>query len=275
METQLRKLQLTQLEILKKIDVICGENNIRYSLYAGTLLGAVRHGGFIPWDDDLDICMPRTDYNRFLEVWSRIQPEGYVLQTKENTPSCSPSFAKVRKDGTTFWQSGEKPGIYHMGIFVDIFPIDRIPNGTIKRIIFYWRWMKYQLYTREYIPAKSSVIVRLVSTIMLRFTSHEERMRYREHLISKLTCYNDDTRLKTVGIETVKSLRVQYPSDMFDRYTKIKFEDSEFMCMDNWNSCLQYMYGDYMELPAEEDRVQKHQPIIVDFEHNYEELEGL
>lgn len=272
METQLRKLQLVQLEILKKIDAICVENNIQYSLYAGTLLGAVRHGGFIPWDDDLDICMPRVEYNHFLDVWSRIQPKGYILQAKENTPSCSPSFIKIRKDHTTFWQSGEKPGKYHMGIFVDIFPIDRIPNGPIERIVFYWRWMKYQLYTREYIPEKSNVIVRLVSAMMLRFTSHEERMRYRERLICKLTHFNNDTRLKMVGIETMESLHVQYPSNMFDRYTKIKFEDAEFMCVENWNLCLQYEYGDYMELPAEEDRVQKHRPILIDFEHNYEEL---
>ena len=102
MEQQLRRLQLTQLEILKVIDKICREHDIPYSLYAGTLLGAVRHQGFIPWDDDLDVCMSRANYNRFLEVWEQVQPEGYLLQNKENAPEFPQSFSKIRKLDTTF-----------------------------------------------------------------------------------------------------------------------------------------------------------------------------
>ena len=97
-DSKLRRLQLTQLEILKVFDKICMDHGLRYSLYAGSLLGAVRHQGFIPWDDDLDVCMARADYDRFMEIWEAVKPEGYILQNKENTPGFTQSFSKIRKD---------------------------------------------------------------------------------------------------------------------------------------------------------------------------------
>ena len=104
MDNTLRQLQLTQLSILKVIDKLCRKWEIRYSLYAGTLLGAVRHSGFIPWDDDLDICMAREEYDRFLAAWEKEPPEGYLLQNKKNTPAFTQSFTKIRKDHTAFLQ---------------------------------------------------------------------------------------------------------------------------------------------------------------------------
>ena len=85
MDEKLKQLQATMLEMLKLVDKICRENDIKYSLCSGTLLGAVRHKGFIPWDDDLDIRMTRDNYDKFLAVWDEIKPEGYALQNKENT----------------------------------------------------------------------------------------------------------------------------------------------------------------------------------------------
>jgi len=113
MEDVLRKLQLTQLEILKVFDRFCREHDLKYSLYAGSLLGAVRHQGFIPWDDDLDVCMPRADYDRFIQCWTEKPVEGYVLQNKENSRYFVQSFTKLRKDHTTFLQNkreGERHG---------------------------------------------------------------------------------------------------------------------------------------------------------------------
>ena len=136
MDDVLRTLQLTQLEILKVFDAFCREHDLKYSLYAGSLLGAVRHQGFIPWDDDLDVCMDRGDYDRFPELWQQNPVEGYVLQNKENSKYFDQSFTKLRKDHTTFLQDEWEIGNHHTGIFLDVFPIDRIPNGKRNRAVF-------------------------------------------------------------------------------------------------------------------------------------------
>lgn len=266
MQTQLRKLQLTQLEILRVIDGICRENGIPYSLYAGTLLGAVRHQGFIPWDDDLDICMSRANYNHFLEVWEQEQPEGYLLQNKENSPEFSQSFSKIRKLNTTYQMKVDLGRDYYQGIFVDIFPIDRFPAGKLQQKLFKLDCMLYQLYTREFVPPKSSGAVKLISRMLLAVTPKGSRMAVREKLLNRITRYSDDRSLPTIAIETMTTLGTLYPADMLDNYVRLPFEDGEFQCFADWDENLKRKFGDYMQLPPEEERTWRHPPVRMDFE---------
>ena len=269
---ELRRLQLTELEILNVIDSICRKNDIEYSLYAGTLLGAVRHKGFIPWDDDLDICMSRENYNRFIQAWNNDPVDGYLLQNKDNSPRFTQSFSKIRKDGTTFFQDGEIPYDYHMGIFVDIFPIDRIPNGKFKRNLFVWRCMKYQLYTREYAPTQNGTIIKMISKLILLPTSTQSRKRKREKLLKKITENDKNKNLSAVGIELFSTIKSPLPADLLDAYIGMEFEGCKFKCVKKWDEYLTVKYGKYMDLPPKEDRVWKHLPLIIDFEHNFEDL---
>ena len=268
----LRKMQLTMLDILKYIDRFCRDNHIRYSLSGGTLLGAVRHDGFIPWDDDLDICMLRSEYDRFIELWKNSEHGEYLIQTKESAPKYTQSFAKIRKDHTTFYQKGEIPGDYHMGVFVDIFPIDRIPDGFIKKFIFYWQVIRYQIYVREFIPPNTNFVVKGALKIVYSITSPEIRKTRRKKLLERITKNNSDTSLRLVGIDTLSTMKKSFSADLLDSYTKIKFEDERFPCFSNWNEYLTKFYGDYMTLPPKEQRTWYHHPVILDFEHNYEEL---
>lgn len=274
MDDTLRKLQLTELEILKVIDKFCQDNGIRYSLTGGSLLGAVRHKGFIPWDDDLDICMPREDYDRFVSLWESNPPSGYVLMNKETFPEFDQSFTKIRKDHTAFVQAGETDVGYHTGIFVDVFPIDRIPSGKFKRLLFIFRVMVYQLFTREFIPPKGSLTEKLVSRILLACTPKRWREGIRRRLLKKIIRFNSDKSLSRVGIHTVRWLRLPYPADVFEKLTRLKFEDREFMCFSDWDRILTIHYGDYMSLPPESAREGKHHAVVIDFEHNYDEIKG-
>lgn len=269
---KLRKLQLTQLEILKMIDGFCRENNIKYSLYAGTLLGAVRHKGFIPWDDDLDICMSRKEYDRFIRKWLHCGPKGYLLQNKETDPQFTQSFTKIRKDYTTFLQNVDGNRKYHTGIFVDVFPIDRMPNDGFKKKIFDLRCMLYQLYTREFVPPKSNGYVKFLSGLFLKIIPPEKRKTCRKRLLHQITKNNDDHSLNTAAIETLASLKIRFPKDMLDEYTYLQFEDAEYMCFKKWDEHLKCKFGDYMKLPPKEERIWKHHPIMLDFDRNYEEL---
>lgn len=268
----LRQLQLTMLETLKVFDAFCRKHDIKYSLYAGSLLGAVRHKGFIPWDDDLDVCMSRSEYERFITLWEQSHPDGFLLQNKENTPAYWQSFSKIRKDHTTFLQEQREAGKYHTGIFLDIFPLDRIPKSKIKRAVYIWHCMKYQLLTKEFAPPKAGIIVRLGSFVILACTPKRHRERARQRILKTITRYNGQHDLEVVAVETLLSLRKPFAPDMLNAYVELPFEDSSFMCFADWDDHLRRKFGNYMQLPPEEERTWRHHPIIIDFEHNYEEL---
>ena len=272
MEEKLRPLQLTMLEILKVFDKFCREHDLKYSLYAGSLLGAVRHKGFIPWDDDLDVCMERSEYDRFVALWEQLPPEGYILQNKENTPAYWQSFSKIRKDHTTFLQEEREVGKYHTGIFLDIFPLDRIPDDKLNRAFYKWHCMKYQLLTREFVPPKAGTLVRLGSSVILACIPKSCREKVRQNTLKKVSRYNSQRDLEVAAIETMASLRKPFAPDMLDAYIYLPFEDGEFMCFAGWDDHLRRKFGDYMQLPPVEERAWRHHPIVIDFEHNYEEL---
>lgn len=273
MDTQLRRLQLVQLEILKVIDKLCREHGIAYSLYAGTLLGAVRHKGFIPWDDDLDICMSRAEYEHFLKVWEAEKPQGYLLQNKENTQVFTQSFSKVRKEHTCFLQYDWERGRYHTGIFVDVFPIDRLPSEPLEKRLFQWNCLKYLLFTREFVPPKGSFLQKTVSGSLLAVVPRKRRAGYRERLLKRIKRYNDRNDLPCVGTETLREVGRNLPVDFMSRFVDLPFEDGSFMCSAVWEQYLTAKFGNYMQLPPESERAWKHHPIILNFERDYEEIQ--
>lgn len=261
----LRKLQLTELSILVDVAKFCDEHHIRYSLYGGTLLGAVRHQGFIPWDDDLDICMPREDYDRFIALWQQNAPEGYIIQNKEIAPAFGLAFTKMRKDHTALL-SGPSNGLgLHQGIFIDIFPFDRIPNGLLRRAVFIFQCVRYLLYTKESLPVKGSILVKLACRVFLFLVPKGRRPAARARLLRKITRSNDDPTANRICIAFVTSMRKILPPDLFDKFVKLPFEGEMFACVADYDEYLTKMYGDYMQLPPEEERVCPHSPKLIQF----------
>ena len=154
---------------------------------------------------------------------------------------------------------------------MDVFPIDRMPKGKIARMLFQWDCMRYLLLTREFIPQKEKLIVKLISRLFLWISPKKYRKAVRTRLLKQITRENNPDA-NMVAIETLKTSRTILPPHMMDSFIAIPFETRSFSCIANWEEYLRIKYDDYMTMPPESERSWTHHPIILDFEHNLEEL---
>ena len=271
-EGLITEVWLHEQEILNVIHKICVENNLKYSLFFGTLLGAVRHGGFIPWDDDIDIIMPRDDYEKLISIWSDVAPKGYLLQNKRTDSDFTQNFTKIRKDHTTYIQDEvEKTKKYHTGIFVDIFPVDRVAPKGVKRKVQYIASAFNLLTARGHVSGNKGIIG-VVEKMVLSLPLNLQLKIYHttERYISKYKCKID---AEWYSSDTIEDCKKYFPSDMFENITMIQFNEGEYCCAKDADVILTKTYGDYKQLPPVEERVWTHHPIIVDFEYNYNEVQ--
>ena len=256
----LRMAQLTQLEILKKFRDVCDAHGIRYILGDGTLLGAIRHSGFIPWDDDIDVNMPREDYERFLKYANELG-ENVYLQTWKNDKEFALPFAKVRMKGTVY-QEENSPGLRNNGIYIDIFPCDRFGKlGGYNR---------YRFKILEFIKL---VMIKRSKAYRLLLTKRN-RIRDICIFIAKLIPRSWMIALYELIVKSENKLKSNYKyfenggassigswvidAECFERTILHKFEDDEFAVPENYDLYLSKVYGDYMKLPPEDKRDNRH-----------------
>lgn len=268
----LQQVWKVEQEILDVIHDVCKRYNLKYSLVFGTLIGAVRHGGFIPWDDDIDIIMPREDYERLLSIWDNEAPKGYVLQNKRIVSDFTQNFTKIVKDNTTFLQDEDaKTRSFHKGIFVDIFPADRVAPKEFGRKMQYIASALNLLCARGYTSGNKGIIGAVEKLVlMLPLKSQIAIYNKTEKFISK---WNNSIDCEWYSPNTIDVCKRYFDADIFENMTTIDFNGSKYCCVKDYDRLLTKIYGDYMQLPPIEDRVWKHHPMLIDFEHNYTELE--
>lgn len=266
------RLWAVEQDILDEIHTVCMENGLRYSLAYGTLLGAVRHKGFIPWDDDVDVMMPREDYDRFIETWNPQEHPEYILQTEDCSPDYNNNFAKLRKDHTTFLQySAQAKRQFHKGIYVDIFPVDRKAPDGLSLKLQYALFALNLLFNRGY-PSGKKGVFGLGEKALLGLTPKKYYRGISERVGKFSRRWNDKKELMLVAPNTIEWCRKYYPSDMFEHLRLIDFQGKQYCAVSDYDTVLRTDYGDYMQLPPEEERVWKHHPVLIDFERNIEEI---
>lgn len=257
----IRVLQMVCLDILKEIDRVCAKHKILYWLDGGSMLGAVRHHGFIPWDDDLDIQMFRDDYNRFLQIAPQELGENYFLQTEKTDPDYPLFFAKVRKNNTFLDEQQLDQFKIHKGIFVDIFPIDRMPMGNLKiKQHRLYLWFLFRLYFqtgKRTIPV-SSVLSRPIISFCLRHI-RLNKAKLRNYINKIYTKYNLREQYRYTSSWTMSQKKNWlYKKEWHESFKKVQFEDMMVDIPVMYDEILTNQYGDYMTPPPKEKQIPGH-----------------
>lgn len=255
-ECSLREAQLIMLDILKEVHRICEKHNLRYFLSDGTLLGAVRHQGFIPWDDDLDISMPREDYNKFMAIAQGELSEDYFMQTMKTDPYYKLYHVplKVRYNKSLFIEDGENHKKYHQGIYIDIFPMDKAPDSMGKYSL-QSKLSKFLLVSKMKINTRDFPSVKFFGRTISQVLGKAVSFKMVDKILFSTYKWNKEAtgEYYTQGPEIIWSHR--FKSESLFPLKKIKFEDSEFWVPNKPEDILTIMFGDFMKLPPEDQRL--------------------
>lgn len=264
-KSEINELQKIQLSMLKDFDAICQKHRISYQLFSGTALGAVRHKGFIPWDDDIDVVMLREDYERFFDSASKeLDSNKYYVQ-REFSEHWPMFFSKLRLNGTTYIEKYHSHDArIHQGIYIDIFPCDNLSDSRLMQKLQYIASkivIAKSLYTRGY-ETNSTVKKCFMQFCRILPTEPFKRLCIRR---------NDSSSLKvhTFFGGGKKFERSIFFREWFEQSVKMRFEDSEFPVSAHYDEMLRVMYGDYMVMPTLEQRVCKRHAAIVDINKPY------
>ncbi len=270
----INRIQEIEYDILQKIDSICRAHNITYFAIGGSVLGAVRHQGFIPWDDDIDIGMTRRDYDTFLKYAIDELPNGYFLQTFTTEKKSPFYFTKVRKDNTKFVEYYLRDLNIHQGFFVDIFPFDNVPDNKIIRNIHYLicRFANQLFLSKSLTTICSSridkkdgykiYIRRILHTLLLPVP---KSLLF--NILDKCVQLFNHSDCKEISHIVRKRLRIKI-DDLYP-IIKMPFGKTEMPVPNNYDAYLSAQYGDYKNLPEKANR-HGHLPYCVEFESQEE-----
>lgn len=254
-DDELRKLQLIEVELLQEVDRICSKCGIRYNMVGGTMLGAIRHKGYIPWDDDADVGLLRSEYEKFREACkTELDSDRFYFQDIRDTKGYRWGYGKLRRKNTQFVRLNQEDMPYEQGVFIDVFPFDNVPDNYCLRRLHKLTCFVLRKFMWSQIGAESekNPIKKYVYKLMRKVPEHI-LINWYEKLIS----INADK-----DTEQVRILTFPAPKKTFGFYKKwymqvarYDFENITLTGAEEWNEYLTYKFGeDYMELPPEEER---------------------
>lgn len=257
-EISLEEKKILQLDILSAVDLFCRENDIHYSIACGTLLGAVRHRGYIPWDDDVDIYMLRDDYERFESLFPKVYNRVYQLLSPQRNSEWHLPYGKIADNRTIIFNPYVNTIPY--GVNIDVFVIDDVPDD--ERL-----WLKFRKKQKKLIQrnlhhiykTKSAKVFRFKLDVLLaKLICGKSQQRVIEHINRYITQFNH--KGYNHCFECVQGLHVKRPfeKDLFDELIEWPFEERKYMGFKDADSYLKNTFGDYMKLPPKEKQVSHH-----------------
>ena len=272
---ELARLQKIELNILEDFKALCERHHLTYFGIAGTILGAVRHGGFIPWDDDIDIAMPRKDFERFIEFAEKELSDRYFLLNTEHDPEYPLHTTRLCLKGTSFIEEAFRDAKFHCGIFLDLYPYDNLADGPFAYKLQIWRTWFYskililRTIEKPYI-AQTGVAAKVILAVCKVCNMFLKGIK-----ADPLKIYWKGQRISR-KYNKRKTKRIGFPSDTDPEWNtlylreiyplkKVKFENTVIPIPRKYRVMLQHLYGDdYMTPPPEEKR-KTHYPHLLEF----------
>ena len=259
------QLKAIQIDMLKAFLAICKKHQLRYFLLGGSCLGAVRHQGFIPWDDDIDVSMPRADYERFLTVAGAELPALYFLQTAETEPDYPLNFAKIRHNESTFMESTVANLKIHHGVYMDIFPLDGyVPSKFRELQMKRYKWAVEKAFSlKQWRFGMKKWVVRLATWNLRDYRKARDKMNA---LAQKYSYDRCDIVINHFGAWGKKEIIAK---DIFGQGSVGTFEGLEVMLPADPDRYCRQLYGNYMQYPPVEARVPHHHCDVIDLDQSY------
>lgn len=278
-DSELKMLQRKNLEIAKYFVRFCKKHDLRVYVFAGACLGAIRHKGFIPWDDDIDLCMPAPDYKKLLDIWERYaDTERYSLCVQTRHYNDHHLSDSIRDNKTTFITSASVDADANQGVALDFVPLHAAANSRIGRVFQLMCACGCSLFKAGRLPNRQNKAVYTISKILLGILRRESVRFFIWSTLEKLATLPDR---KYEEAKYVKEFTMfpfitwLYPKEWFDKAVWVPFEETELPLPIGCREYLNKRYGNYMELPPEENRHPEHRIVFMDLENSYKKYRGI
>lgn len=277
-EISVRDIQNKMMEILVYFHQFCQENNLTYVLAGGTCLGAVRHKGFIPWDDDVDVLMLREDYEKLQGLWEKnADTTRYSCVRSNESINIHHTATEIKDNNTTFINRHSVDSDINHGLMIDVIPLDGIPEAKWRQMLQMMDSMLYCCFNFQRLPEHKGKLTYYATKIALGvFRSPKIRYKLWKGAEKRLSKYGTQNCAEVASLgEGASIMRMRFPRDWFEKVSYEEFEGHSLPVPGNVDEYLKISFGDYMQLPPMEERVARHNSLFIDLDNSYKIYKGI
>ena len=273
-----RELQLKCLDILVYFKKICDENKLTFYLAGGTAIGALRHKGFIPWDEDIDVFMPRPDYEKLTKLWDRVaDTDKYIFCRSSKDVNFHHGAASIMDITTTFIEERNKNTDIPQGIVMDVIPLDGCPDNWFARKLQFFYALVFSLFNNQRLPENKSKMIYNISKYILKVIRGKKTRdiiwMHAEKKMTKYDFYSNHDISELIG--QIIGMKAKHPVEDFIQTVDVEFEGHLMPIMKGYDAYLTSVFGNYMELPPKEHRFPKTNLVYMNLYTSYKEFKGI
>ena len=274
---EIEALQKKSLEILVFFKEFCDKHNLLFYFCGGCCIGTLRHQGFIPWDDDIDVFMPRNDYEKLCRLWKREVPaDQYILCRADENHFIRSQLTAIVDPHTTFIKENQKDLDIPHGIRLEVLPLDGCPDSRIKRKIQIFWGLVYQVFCLQDPPTSKGKIPELLGKAALCcFPGWKRKTNFWKFAEKQMSKYKiKDCKKITELCVRFEYMTNEYPKEAFEKAVYKEFEGLQMPIPVGYDAYLKMAFGDYMQLPPKEKQIPKHEAVLIDVDRGYEYYRG-